>query len=280
MLPIGINWVDGLFDDAEDQIKYMKSAGFSGTFIGSENERLPALMKVLEPAGIRVETLHAPFVTADGVGMNDIWNPGDNGERMLRRLIDGLEKCSHYNVPKLIVHLSSGKTPPPVNDLGLERFGRLADKAAAVGVKICFENQRVLGNLAVAMEMFPETEFCWDTGHEECFAGGRRYMPLFGSRLGALHVQDNLGEQDKDRHMIPGDGIVNFDNAAKYIAAAGFCGTIMLELKTKEYKDLSPEEFLSRAAQGARLVAGKVEYYKKTLADTGSIIMSQAVKLL
>jgi sugar phosphate isomerase/epimerase len=235
--------------DVARQTELFRENGFEAFFTGSEDPLLDDWMTALRGAGIVCETLHAPFNA-----INDMWREGEAGERMLARLTDGVTKCEKYGIPALIVHLSSGLRPPRVNDLGLDRFGRLMDAAAAAGVKICYENQRMIGNIGCAFDCFPEARFCWDTGHEACFTPGRRYMNFFGNRLFALHVQDNHGEFDRDEHLIPGDGTLDLGRVARSICEAGFTGSIMLEIiraNSKFYEDVSPEEYYRRAGRAA-----------------------------
>lgn len=251
---IGINincYRGGLTID--EQIGLMKANGFDTCFTGAENPDLDTLMKALKDAGIGCDNYHAPFNK-----INDIWIPGEAGDDMLRRLVVSVENCAKYDVPAMVVHLSSGTNPPRIGDCGLDRFSALMDAANRNGVTICYENQRMLGNLAQALEIFPEARFCWDIGHEACFTLGRRYMPLFGKRLGALHVQDNHGEFNKDEHLIPGDGVIDFRLAARSIAESGYTGTIMLEILRKNsnyYDETSPEDYYRHAAEAARAIS-------------------------
>lgn len=248
---IGINlncYRGGLSVDR--QIELMKDNGFTSCFTGSENSALEYITEAIAKAGITMDNYHAPFNK-----INDIWSSGEEGDEMLRRLLVSVENCEKYGVPALVVHLSSGVKPPRIGDAGLDRFSLLMESAEKHNVKICYENQRMLGNLSEALEIFPEARFCWDTGHEACFTLGRRYMPLFGKRLSALHIHDNHGEFNKDEHLIPGDGTINFKRVAQSISESGYTGTIMLEIlrdNSHYYDETSPEEYYSRAAEAAR----------------------------
>ena len=242
----------------EQQVSLMKKEGFEGCFTGSANPDIEAYMAALRGSGIVCENLHAPF---DGI--NTIWKAGEKGDIMLARLIEGVRICAKYDVPALVVHLSSGTKAPHVNDFGADRFAKLMDEAAKYGVAVCYENQRKLSNLAFAFEQFDAARFCWDCGHEFCFTPGRHYMPIFGDKLSALHIHDNMCEFNGDKHMIPYDGRIDFGYVAKMISESGYTGTVMLELLRRNsmfiYENYTPEQYYSRAGAAARRLRDEID---------------------
>ena len=260
-MKIGINMGAYIGLDTDTQIELISKNGFDSVFIGTDYSNAGEIIEKLCSKNINCESIHAPF---DNI--NDMWEDGESGETMLSRLIDCVDACAANNVPVCVVHLSSGIHVPRVNNVGYEHFSRLVEHADTRGVKIAFENQRFLANLAFAMEEFPSAGFCWDTGHEECFANGRRYMPLFGDRLVQLHVHDNFLEYNGDSHLLPYDGKIDFERVAKSIGKAKYNNSLMLEVFNGHkpvYENTTPEDFYRRAAQRARMIAEKVDYYKK-----------------
>ena len=245
----------------EEEIRLMKENGFSATFLYCEYEDFDRDVATFREAGIDVETIHAPY---DGI--NNMWLEGDAGDRMLQRLLGCCDAAKRNSIPLVVVHLSSGNTPPMINQTGNERFGKLMEYARNLGVSIAFENQRKLGNLAHAFEYYNDARFCWDVGHEACFTEGREYMPLFGDRLSALHIHDNTAEANKDYHMIPYDGVIDLDKAARFIAASDFDGTLMLEVVRNAstfYQTTPPEEYFRRAGEAAKRFNAAVERYRQ-----------------
>ena len=239
--------------------------GFETFFVGSESPRIGDYMKAARAAGIVAESLHAPFSK-----INDLWYPGEAGDEMENRLIGSLEVCARYEVPVDVVHLSSGDRAPYVNDVGTERFDRLVKRSRELGVRVAFENQRKLANIAYMFERYPEdVGFCWDVGHEACFADGREYMPLFGRWLAELHIHDNFGVHNGDEHMIPFDASIDFDRVARRIAGAkDYRGSLMFEIikrKSGRYDGVSNEDFVARCAAAANRLNDLVEQAKKDL---------------
>lgn len=260
---LGINL--GCYGDpnfpAKEQVRLMKENGFTATFCGSERALTFEAAPYLQEAGIVFDNLHAPFDK-----INDIWSAGEEGDVMLDRLVKSVDACVRVGAKALVVHLSAGDKAPHVNDYGVDRFEKLMQKAAAENIFICYENQRKLSNLAMAFEQFPDqARFCWDCGHESCFTPGRHYMPIFGHKLGALHIHDNMGIYNADNHMVPGDAKMDFDYVAEQIALSGYPGTLMLELlrkKTDYYNDWTPEQYYAHAAERARELRAKIEAYE------------------
>lgn len=256
-MDIGISWgcYSGL--SIERQAELMAENGFKSTFIGGDDPKMGEILPVLDRYGISCENVHAPFSH-----INDIWRNGEGGERMLAELLDTADRCQFYGIPVMVVHLSSGNPAPRISDVGYSRLERLMEHTEAKGVTVAYENQRFLANLAYVMEQFPTARFCWDVGHEACFTDGRRYMPLFGKRLSALHVHDNDMKYNSDLHLIPYDGKIDFECVAREIAQIGYGGSLMLELSrgnSHYYDDSSPEDYYRRAAQAAVRLRGAVE---------------------
>ncbi len=240
------------------QIELMLENGFSRTFVMADHPMLSdTLVDKVKRASISFDTLHAPFY-----GINSIWKTGEEGERMLKTLCDSVDKCADYEIPVAIIHLSSGRPAPKISDAGNLRFEKLVEYAEKKNVTLAFENQRFVANLASVMEQHSSVGFCWDIGHEGCFTKGIKFMNLFGSRLSAVHLHDNHHLADEDEHLIPFDGITDFESVAKQLVWSGFCGTIMLEVFRSEsdrYKTISPEEYYRRAGKAAEAIVELVE---------------------
>lgn len=260
MQKIGINLhaIAGLTD--EEYIEKISHLGFNSIFTSIYDlERHIKISEICKRYGISYEFIHAPF---DNI--NDIWYDGVKGEEILARLIDCVDICFKVGVNTAIVHLSSGENAPPPSDIGRERFYRLVKYAADKNVKIAFENQRKIYNLAWALETFCEkvSGFCWDVGHENCFTPGREYMQLFGNRIICTHIHDNSGVYNEDEHFIPFDGNINFYKVADTFVKNNFNGSLMLEIfaeNSNKYEGYTPEKYLQRAANAAKRLANMLK---------------------
>lgn len=264
MRRIGINLHAKRGLSTAEYINTAHGVGFSALFTELPDERgVYEIANALAANGMSYEMIHAPF---DGI--NSIWLAGEEGERMLARLITAVDRCHAGGAPIAVVHLSSGKTPPAVSDTGRVRFERLVEYAAARGVKIAFENQRQLENITWAFRHFEKAEnvgFCFDCGHEGCFTPEISFMPIFGKKLICTHLHDNSCLPDKDLHQIPFDGKLSFGRVTKSIRESGYQGTLMLECfaeNSENYQLMSCEQYLANAAIAAKRLRRMVDGFE------------------
>ncbi len=247
----------------ENQIDLMKENGFYHTFAVSDNVFLTdEAIDQVQKNNITFDNLHMPFRK-----VNALYTECEDTEPMLNSILEGIDKCARHGIPLAVVHLSSGKNPP-FTEFGVKKYCEIMDAARRKGIKIAFENIRTLGNIALTLEMHEDARFCWDTGHENCFTKGRQYMPLFGARLGAIHIHDNNGIPDKDEHLLPYDGSVDFKLVAKHLANINYDGTLMLEAarnKTAFYENVSAEEYYTKASKAVLKLKNEIEKLKKQL---------------
>lgn len=250
MRQIGINMhaMHGLTD--EEYIKAIAGLRFSTTFWEVvDKTRQAQVANLLAKYNVECENLHSPFNH-----INDIWLDCEGGEQMLAELKNCVDHCVIANAPTMIVHMSSGNTPPPITDIGRARYEKLVEYAIKKNVKVAFENLRKTANFAWAMETFynePMVGFCWDCGHEACYQNGREFMPWYGEKLICTHIHDNCGEPDADDHLLPFDGAVNFDRFAEHIKNSGYKGSFMLEVANlvHRYDGWTAEQFLEKGAE-------------------------------
>lgn len=234
--------------------------GIDRTFVCIEHPQFNEVMKALNEANIKVDNFHAPFE-----GQNRIWRDGEEGEEMLAYLLKSVDICVEYGVKLMVAHVSNGRPMPEINENGIKRFDRFMSYAKSKGVKIAFECHRYLENVRLIIERYPEAGFCLDTAHEDAFTPGVRYMPMWGDRLVATHISDNEYVCDKDMHMLPFDGHIDFEKTACEIAACGQDVTLMLEVKPgnhDKYKNVSIRDYYAEAAKRIRRLAIMVEGYR------------------
>ncbi len=226
----------------DDQIKLFKSAGFEGCAIDLSDRNADAY-KIAETAKeeeMIISYLHAPFNKSD-----DMWMDGEIGDVALAELIDNLEICSRLEIPAMVAHTFIGFDSDNIpTQIGLERYGALAVRANELGVKLALENtegEEYLSALMKGLSDIPSVSFCWDTGHELCYNYGKDMTALYGDKLAVTHINDNLGIRDydgnityiDDLHLLPFDGITDWNSVAERLVRCGFDGPISFELSIK-----------------------------------------------
>lgn len=251
MRKIGINVDPDVIYGTEAFIGCIAKTGFSSVFTcGNDEDFIRYVSDKCRETGLCYESLHAPWNH-----INDLWEDGEKGDAVVAMLTRSVELAAKYGIPIVVVHLSSGDNCPTVTDAGMRNFETVRALAAENGITLAVENQRKLGNIATVLEKYGKDDhvgFCWDVGHEACFARGREYMPLFGDRCVCTHIHDNYCRYNGDDHLLPYDGQINFRRTAELLHDAGYEGTLTLEVDlpregSDKYRDLSLEQFVSKA---------------------------------
>ena len=262
----------GNFDaSAEEQIAEFKKAGFDGFFIEwKRGMDMAKIRKTGDENDMYFQSVHAPFVNS-----KYLWGNYLQTEDSIQELIECVHVCSDVDVPIMVMHAFIGFESHSPNNIGLHNFEKIVKEAERYGVKIAFENTEGEEYLDALMEYFKgclNVGFCWDTGHELCYNKGRDMLKSYGSRLFCTHINDNLGVKDfngnitamDDLHLLPFDGIADWENIAKRLAQHNFqdCLTFELIKKSKPgrhendiYEKMSLSEYLAEAFKRACRIA-------------------------
>ena len=222
---LGITSVQGSPLPLAQQFAAMKTAGFDAVMLwwGSSNgDTREKLVNIARDSGLYIENVHAP--TED---LNVLWEDNPAGDARLNALIEQVADCTKLGVDTIVMHLTTGSTPPPVSDVGTSRIEKLIRFAEKQKVKLAFENVRTASHVAHVLDRFqsPYAGFCYDSGHENLWTPETDWLSKYASRLFALHLHDNAG--DRDAHMIPFDGTIDWHKKVQLIG--GYTGIITLE---------------------------------------------------
>ena len=272
-LCLGVNSTFGL--SVEEQIKLFKQVGFEGFFTHWEHgDPIEEWVKCAKENGMIYQSVHAPFG-----GSADMWGEdNEKAEKALNELLECLAVCDKYQIPIMVVHtyIGFGEHEPP-SEKGLERFGLLVKAAEKTNVKVAFENTEGEEFLAALMDRFSSSDsvgYCWDSGHEMCYNYSKDLLALYGDKLIATHLNDNLGIKDfngkiyytDDLHLLPFDGIADWDYNAKRLKRCNFAGMLTFELcntskpgrhENDVYQKMDIKEYISEAYKRACRVAVK-----------------------
>ena len=244
-----------------ERFRMIREAGFVGVLsFWNAGFRQPGRLSVPDmarEAGLYVENVHAPFTT-----INSIWLDNLDGDETATLMTRCLDDCAAFDIPTMVMHLSKSDSPPPACELGLTRIRRITDHAERMGVSVALENLRRPEYLEYVFSHIdsPRLGFCYDSGHQHCYSPGTDMLALYGARLAALHLHDNVGrmpgEDGGDRHLLPFDGTINWSAVMRSITAAGYSGPTSLEVVNLGRETMTAAEFLSAAYErAARLEA-------------------------
>ncbi|MBR0348788.1 MAG: sugar phosphate isomerase/epimerase [Clostridia bacterium] len=249
-----------------DQPELLKTAGFDRFAFDREkkgtSELTEVLMKKAEKLDLFCEYIHAPFY-----GMNDIWHDesGELAEVMLKDLYATINDCSDFGVKYAVIHAIIGMDNCNPTSLGLERLDDVVDYAVKKNVCLAFENTEGEMYLEAILNRYRDVKnigFCFDSGHELCYNYGKDILSKYGERLFVTHLNDNMGMTGDeltfydDSHLLPFDGIADWNGIAKRIKSFDYNGTLSFEVISKGrptrtdndiYKNLSSQEYVNKA---------------------------------
>ncbi len=260
----------------EEQIELFKATGFEGCALDLSDRSADTakLATKAKEENMIISYLHAPFNKS-----YDMWMNGEIGDVALAELLDCLETCSRFEIPAMVAHTFIGFDSDNIpTETGIERYGALAIRAKELGVTLALENTEGEEYLAALMNGLKDIDsigFCWDTGHELCYNQGKDLIALYGDRLAVTHINDNLGIRDfdgkityiDDLHLLPFDGITDWNSVAKRLISCGFDKPLSFELTTQskpgrhendKYAAMPIESFIAEAYTRACRVANFV----------------------
>lgn len=160
----------------------------------------------------------------------------------LRRAIDVAEELPF---PRMIFHMGGSRetADPRKRDAAFSSLEHLILHAKHLGITICVENTTSeMGDPAYLRSFVDETRltglrFNFDIGHAHLADGPederieKGFAPL-QDLVAAVHLHDNHG--DKDEHLPPYEGSINWDSAIKTLESAPEPNLpLILELKEK-----------------------------------------------
>ena len=263
--------------DYAEQAKLFSEIGFDGIFFDWQIDcAIDLWIEKAHKYGLYVQSIHAPFRNA-----NILW---ENDEQSANSAIEELklciDSCSKNNVNIMVVHAFKGFKDHSPNEFGVARFSKVVDYAKEKNVKIAFENTEGEEYLQALMHHFENDTsvgFCWDTGHEMCYNHSKDMLALYGYKLFATHINDNLGIKNyggeitylDDLHLLPYDGIADWDYNIKRLKKYGCPEFLTLELTISSkkgrydndiYAKMDIKDYLSECYKRACKIASKLSY--------------------
>ena len=252
-----------------DCIDYQGFVNVESDFFKLPEEEFIAELKrqkaLFSSHGLDVSQAHAPWRTP---------KDGDPEER--KRWILAMEKsirgaavldCKRFIVHPLMPYMDTAEHPEEVWAMNEEFLGNLADYAKGYGITVCFENMPFtvfpIATVDHCLEMLnrlgrDNLKICLDTGHAAIFEGSdlSGLVRKIGSRLEAVHIHDNMGKEDE--HLIPGDGIIDWDAFTGALKEIGFNKVFSLETSPK-HRQYPKEAWEERELALAKLALSLAE---------------------
>ena len=211
--------------------------------------------------------------------MHGMW-PHDDATKESRNNVSmrhktAIEAAGKLGCKYLVIHPAMpfgwGDEPSKeeVYEINAERFLGLLPVAKENGVTLCIENMpfRAGHSFSTVTEVKDfvlqindaSMKACFDTGHCNV-VGANQYEAIktLGDKLACLHVHDDTNRQD--RHLIPFQGEIDWNDVVKGLREIKFDGCISLETQISRNTPEPMREQMQRAlASIARYVAEKAD---------------------
>lgn len=255
----GISFYFGFHLKHEESAKMIKEAGFDYVITNADktfdkqNGTIRKQMKLFKKYGLKVSSLHMRYKTED---LHYFWKEGKEGEKLVKNLIKDIKVAHHYGFSCVVVHLFG-----EYSEIGEKRLRYVLDKAQQYDVPLAIENIDCPPLFKEVFEKIkhPYMKFCYDSGHNHVFDPDCDYLNLYGDKLVALHLHENMG--DNDSHTVSKYGNINWSEIANGLKDKDI--VLDYEMLLVKKGDLTPEECLKETMQMANDLEKMIEEIKE-----------------
>lgn len=263
---LGLGVSDQFELTTERQIELFAKIGFDAFFTGwSKGAPISEWRRIADSVGIEYQSIHSPFGRSV-----DMWKGGEAADAAVSELIECARDCADSNVPIMIAHAFIGFKDHEPTEYGIESYGKVADECRRLGVRLALENTEGEEYLAALMKAFDgesHVGFCFDSGHEMCYNHSKDMLALYGDRLIATHLNDNLGVRRydgeinglDDLHLLPFDGVADWNGIAARLNRVGYDGIMTFEMNRFSKPDRHDNDIYAHMPPEAYLI----EVYKR-----------------
>ncbi len=227
-----------------------KNAGFrriegaDAMFLYTPDAVLSDIRNIYGSNGVRMATFHLPAGLEDDISSfyESIRKPA------VFKMRTWMDKAKTLGAGIGILHPTTRRHDASEEDTGcyIRQLGKsleeLLPAAESISFTIAVENMLLIPGIQSRFGVFPEhirlikknfkhdnLGFCYDSGH--ALIAGKENAALIleemSSSLAAFHLQDNAG--DRDSHLAPGRGLVDWKNVFRKMEEMGFSGYAAIE---------------------------------------------------
>lgn len=242
-----------------ETINSIKKAGFKNVFVQWYDEdweiSQEEQVRLCKENGLNIIFAHLGYRT-----INQIWEDTLEGESLVEKYQNDIKNCSENGIKMVIMHLTTKRTAPMYNEIGLNRIRRIVEYAKKLNVKIAFENTRIRGYLEYVLGNIKDENvgLCFDVGHYHVHFNDDFNFEFFKDRIFAVHMHDN--DKTDDQHLLPFDGTIDWQSAINKLKEANYQGPITLELCYRnDYLKLGIDEFYQKGYEVGRKLSEMFE---------------------
>lgn len=233
-------------------------------------EEVETAIAASEQMGTLFYGSHLPFLGGGGV-KDDAYM--EQFDKQMHNAIDAMAALGvkyavlHPNAPTVLMKNFDRRAQ---YDTVMRHLSPYVEHANRVGLPVVVENMRIIHGMRHSHRYCQTPEelceiadalgigICWDFGHAN-ISGVKQSEGLayIGSRLKAVHVNDNSGIDDD--HVVPFAGNVDWRDAMHGLALAGYTGTLNFEIATGRIPENLRGSFADYLADIARELMTYIE---------------------
>lgn len=206
--------------------------------------------------GLRPFSFHAPF--AGHIDITSL-DPGIR-EASVRELLTACRAAALMGVEHIVLHPGPEREGrPPEHEFlqhmhhAVESLNCVAACCSESGLHLLFENMLphlLFGRASDMLFLLGAINTCavgacLDTGHAHLSGDLGGVIHKLSGHLKMVHVNDNRG--DRDAHLAPGEGTINWPWVIAELRRCQFNGTLILELSSRENEPV--DDMLARAVR-------------------------------
>lgn len=268
MLEIGINTNCNAGDTFFEICDNIKSAGFKSVMVAflphMADEQLAYACKL----GFNI-----PYIHLDYTLINNLWVKGGIHDMFMEDIFAQIDVCAKYDIPIAVMHATEGNPNTRViepSQFGLSEFKKIVAYAKSKNVKLALENLDEGGfeHLRFLLDnvVDPSVGFCYDAGHHNLYNQAFDLLQMYGKRLLALHLHDNLADYEygddysRDLHYLPFDGNLDYSSVTNKLKTMGYQNMVLVETHKVShgaphlYENLTNDKFLLEAKSRAEKI--------------------------
>jgi sugar phosphate isomerase/epimerase len=221
-----------------------------GHFNYTEREHIKELAGWFQTEGVEFHSMHSPIYMSNdfrsgGQPLNIVDVEKPRRIDAMDEIKRAIEVAEYMPFRFLIQHI--GKTDefddPRKFEWALSGIEHLRAFCRQLGVTLLVENTpndlatpERLKELLKALH-YTDLGVCFDTGHAHIMSSVHQAFGVLQDRIRSTHVHDN--HRDKDSHLWPGDGTVDWSETMQALRAAPQVPALLMEIEGEEGMDVA-----------------------------------------
>lgn len=247
----------GYDEDYKTRLNRIKKAGFTSVLLSNDkrykkqNGPFGKRIKYLRKLGLKVSSLHASYITSI---LHQLTNEGKIGDKIEKGIIKEIKLAHKYGIKNLVVHIIGNHSQTL-----LQRINYMLKFCEKYDVNLCVENidQIEIFDFIHQNIKHNKLKFCYDSGHNHCFAKDKKYFPQYSNLLACVHLHDNDGTADQHKPFDMG-GNIDMQELAHNLSQTNLA-SLDFEIMPRQQLFENPDDLLNKVYENAQKI---IKYMK------------------